>query len=89
MKLWDRVFCLNFLRRLGKFYHLQKKSFFFKNSSTGFLKRVSIEKSPTFLCYCLLLWPVFALPLYLQPSKKSVGEFLTHVFDFFSSFLKN
>ena len=76
MKLFGIAFLLIFWGPFGEFYDLS--NFF---PQTDFQKRLSIERPTTAMCACIL--PGLFL-LCLQPSKRSVGKYLTDFFDFFS-----
>ena len=94
--VWDRFF---FNYKLVKFKwnallnlitNCKILSSFLKNSATNFQKMVSIEGPLLFLCDCVLHWSLFILPLCLQPSQKSVGEYFTNFFlMFFFRFLED
>ena len=90
--VWDRFFFsykLLWNALLNLITNCKILSSFLKNSATNFQKMVSIEGPLLFLCDCVLHWSLFILPLCLQPSQKSVGEYFTNFFlMFFFVFLK-
>ena len=77
--VWDWVFKFIFFQTLWKLSSLSAKKIVWKIW-------VTIKKTPTPLCVCIFSWSLFALPLCLQPSKKTVRGISDRNFWFLFSF---